>query len=102
VTLPPFGPVHVAEELQLPPEQLELPLRVTVLPRTPVNSCDELQEPFAHEPWPLECQERPSGPVPPPERTQPASAVVAVPSASAATQRSGNAELLIIMVSPHR
>jgi hypothetical protein len=37
VAVPPFGPVNVADPLQVPPEQLELPLRVVVPPFGPVK-----------------------------------------------------------------
>ena len=42
--------VHVADPLQVPPEQLELPIRVVDPPFGPVKDCDEPQAPLAQEP----------------------------------------------------
>jgi len=59
VALWPLGPVQVADELQLPPEQLDRPLRVAVPPLGPVKLCRELHTPLAQAPCPEECQLRP-------------------------------------------
>jgi hypothetical protein len=104
VALLPPGPVHVADELHVPPEQLELPFRVAVPPFGPVKVCDEPHAPLAHEPCPDELHVPPFGPVPLPERFQPASAIEAPPATSAtARQKGASADLLrVIMYSPTR
>jgi hypothetical protein len=79
----PAGPVIVRVPVHVPPKQLVLPLRV-VVPRGPVNDCREEQEPPEQEPEPEELQAFPRGPVPPPLRDQPASAMDA-PTVSSAT-----------------
>jgi hypothetical protein len=67
--------------VQVPPEQLVVPLRV-VVPRGPLTDCCEEQVPPEHDPEPEEFQELPRGPVP--LRDQPASATDA-PTVSSAT-----------------
>jgi hypothetical protein len=88
VVPPPLGPVTVPLWVQVPPEQLVLPLRV-VVPRGPVNVPCELHEPPEQLPDPLELQELPRGPLPEPERDQPASALDTLVATSARARQAG-------------
>jgi len=92
VTLLPLGPVTLPVWLQTPPEQLVLPLRV-VVPRGPVCVCVDEQVPPAQEPDPVELQELPRGPVPPPERDQ-ASALEVPAAISAVASMAGTRVVL--------
>jgi hypothetical protein len=88
VMLLPLGPVTVPLWVQVPPEQVVPPVR-EVVPRGPVNVCLDVQVPPAQEPDPVELQELPRGPVPPPERDHPALALDTLANMSASPRQAG-------------